>query len=109
MRIQNIAKDETLRLLYIKQETDFIAYKISYNYRSLYLCLVGSAGGPVFYFANLFYVGSDMFFLLLGCLLWAILGFFSTLGIIPIILNIRKYKHMRAEHREFLIKYNRMT
>lgn len=105
----NPVKDETLRLLYSEQETRFITDKIKYNRRSLLLCLWGVTGMPVFYFANWAFMGSGMFFLLLGSFLWAILGVFSSLWLIPIILNLKKYNHMKKEHREFLKKYNRLS
>jgi len=102
-------KDETLRLLYIEQEKDFIAEKIKYHQRSFYLCLVAIAGIPVCYFMNITFVGTGMFFILVLNFLWAILGVFTLLGILPILLNIKKYKEMRQEHGEFLIKYNRSS
>jgi len=103
----NPVKDETLRLLYNEQETQFIADKIKYSRRSLNLCLLGVAGLPIYFFVNWAFMGSGMFILLLGCFLWAILGVFSILWLIPLILNLKKYNYMKKEHREFLAKYNR--
>jgi hypothetical protein len=105
--MQVLPKDDTLRLLYQEQEADFITEKISYHKRSLQFCVIGMAGIPVFYFLNAFFVGSGNFLLLLGSLLWAILGVFASFSLIPIHLNIKKYKKLRDEHHSFLEKYNR--
>lgn len=107
MNDQFYPKDINLRLIYAKQENDYLDGQIKYYQRSLFLALLMIIGIPVFFGLNHFFLGTGLFFLMLATFIWALFGLVGILSLFPILYRLRTYFKMKKDHVDFLTKYNR--
>ncbi|NVK20006.1 MAG: hypothetical protein HWE30_15005 [Methylocystaceae bacterium] len=107
--MNNRIHDENLRLIYSQQESDFLDEKQHYYLTSLWLCLLGAIGVPIFFTINHYFLGTGSFMLLLLSFLWAILGMFAAMNLPFVVFKVFKYRKLKSEHIKFLQRYNRLT
>ena len=108
--MNEIIRDDNLRLVFSKTERIYIEAKFKYHRQSLIYCALFVVGW-LFYLELLpllqvIWQNSEILLKVIA-LLWGIFVFCSLLMAIPISIQVRKYQKFMLDHQKFMRKYNR--